>query len=105
MASQFEVLFIDYVKLGGNLLKVGDALGVHTLDDVVDMVGNFSLYLVDDIVVVDVDDGGVRSNQSNLVGIFFGEVFVFDLDDAFAAEFLAVEVVANQYFVGVLFQT
>ena len=104
VAAEFEVLLVDYVELGGYGFGVGDALGVGADDEVLDMVGNFGGKLLNDIVVVDGDDGDGGRHESHFADFLFGEVLVLDFDDAFAAEFAALEVVADKDFVLVAFE-
>jgi hypothetical protein len=104
VATELEVLLIDDVELGGDVLEIGDALGVGTLDEILDMVGDFGGEFLNNTVVLNGDDrdkGGYKGNFGDFV---LGEVFVFDFDDAFAAEFLAAEVVADEDFVFIFFE-
>lgn len=105
MATELEVLLIDDIELGGDVLEIGDALGVGTLDEVLDVVGDFGGEFLDDFVVLDGDDGDERCYEGHFAHFVFGEVFVFDFDDTFAAQFGAFEVIADEDFVLVLFKT
>ena len=99
VAAKFEVCFVDDVELGGDCFAVGDALGVGTLDEVLDVVGDFGGEFLDDFVVLDGDDGDEGCYKGNFAHFVFGEVFVFDFYDAFLAELAAAEVVADEDFV------
>ena len=105
VAAEFQVLFVHYIELGGHSLGVGDALGVGTFDKILDVVGYFGGEFLFHLVVFNGDDGYKRSNESHFAHLFFGEVFILNLDDAFTAEFVALEVVANEYFVFVFFKS
>ena len=105
VAAEFQVLFVHYIELGGHGLGVGDALGVGAFDKILDVVGYFGGEFFFHLVVFNGDDGYKWSNESHFAHLFFGEVFVLNLDDAFAAEFVALEVVANEYFVFVFFKS
>ena len=96
VATEFEVFLVDDVELGGDGLVVGDAAGVHALDEVVDMVGDFGLVFLNDLVVLDDDDAGHRGDEGYLAEFLFGEEFVFDLDDTLADVFLTCQVVADE---------
>ena len=87
VAAKFEVFFVDDVEFGGNGLEVGDAFGVGALDKVLDVVGDFGGEFLDDVVVLNGDDGDRGGHESHFTDILFGEVLVLDFDDAFAAEF------------------
>ncbi len=105
VAAEFQVLFVHYIELGGHSLGVGDALGVGAFDKILDVVGNFGGEFFFHLVVFNGDDGYKWGNEGHFAHLFFGEVFVFNLDDAFTAEFVALEVVANEYFVFVFFKS
>lgn len=87
VAAKFEVFFVDDVEFGGNGLEVGDAFGVGALDKVLDVVGDFGGEFLDYFVVFDGDDSNGGSHKGHFADFVFGEVFVFDFNDAFAAEF------------------
>lgn len=104
MATELEVLLIDDIELGGDVLEIGDALGVGTLDEILDMVGDFGGEFLNNTVVLNGDDrdkGGYKGNFGDFV---LGEVFVLDFDDAFATEFAALEVGADEDFVLIVFE-
>ena len=87
VAAKFEVFFVDDVEFGGNGLEVGDAFGVGALDKVLDVVGDFGGEFLDYFVIFNGDDGNGRSHKGHFADFVFGEVFVFDFNDAFATEF------------------
>ena len=105
VAAEFQVLFVHYIELGGHSLGVGDALGVGAFDKILDVVGDFGGEFFFHLVVFNGDDGYKWGNEGYFAHLFFGEVFVFNLDDAFTAEFVALEVIANEYFVFVFFKS
>ena len=105
VAAELEVFLVDDVELGGDGFAVGDALGVGTLDEVLDVVGDFSGELFNDFVVLDGDDGDEGGYEGHFAHLVLGEVLVFDFDDTFAAQFGAFEVIADEDFVLVLFKT
>ena len=78
VATQFEVLFVDNVELGGDDFCIGDALGVGAFDKILNMVGNFGGEFLDDFVVLNGDDGHRGSHERDLADFFLGEVFVLD---------------------------
>ena len=51
------------------------------------------------------DDGDKGGDEGHFADFLFGEVLVFDFDDAFASEFSTLEVVADDYLVFVVFKT
>ena len=104
MAAQLEVLLVNHIELSVDLLEVGDALRVHTLDDVVDTVGNLSFDLLHNLIIADSDDARQRSHQSYLVDFVLVEKFVFNLHDSLAAKLLAVQIVAYEHLVVVFVQ-
>ena len=69
------------------------------------MVGNLGVELLHHFVVLDVDDGGKWCDKGYLADLLDGEVFVFDLDDAFLAQLAAVEVVADKHLVFIFLET
>ena len=83
VATEFEVVFVDYVELGGHGFGIGDALGIGTFDEVLDVVGYFGGKFLFYLVVFDGDDGDEGGDEGNFVNFLFGEVFVFDFDNAF----------------------
>ena len=87
VATEFEVCLVHYVELGGDGLGISDALGVGTFDEVLDVVGYLGGEFFDHLVVLDCDDGDKGSDKGHFADFFFGEVFVFDFDDAFASQF------------------
>ena len=87
VAAKFEVFFVDDVEFGGNGLEVGDAFGVGALDKVLDVVGDFGGEFFDYFVVFDGDDSNGGGHKGHFADFVFGEVFVFDFNDAFATEF------------------
>ena len=104
VAAEFEVLLVDDVKLGGYSLGVGDALGVGAFDKVLYVVGDFGGEFLNDLVVLDGDDGDKGCHKGYFAHFVLGEVLVFDFDNAFAAQFGALKVVAYEHFVFVVFQ-
>ena len=104
VAAEHEVLFVDDVEFGGDGFAVGDALGVGAFDEVLDVVGDFGGEFLDDFVVLDGDDGDEGRYEGHFAHFVFGEVFVFDFDDTFAAELGALQVVADKHFVFVFFK-
>ena len=104
VAAEFEVVLVDHVELGGYGFGVGDALGVGADDEILNVVGDFGGKFLDDVVVLNGDDGDRGGHESHFADILFGEVLVLDFDDAFAAEFAALEVVADEDLVLVFFE-
>lgn len=105
VAAEFQVLFVHYIELGGHSLGVGDAFGVGAFDKILDVVGYFGGEFFYHLIVFNGDDGYKWGNEGHFAHLFFGEVFILNLDDTFAAEFVALEVVANEYFVFVFFKS
>ena len=105
VAAELEIFFVHYVEFGGHGFGIGDALGIGTFDEVLDVVGYFGGEFFFHLVVFNGDDGNKWGNEGHFAHLFFGEVFVLNLDDTFAAEFVALEVVANEYFVFVFFKS
>ena len=98
VAVQFDVAFgvFDDGEFGRHVMfLVGDAVRVEALHDMLDAVGNGYELLVDNLEVLDFDDGSGGGNQSNLVHVFRLKVFVGSLDEAFGAVFLALHVGAE----------
>lgn len=104
MAAQFEVFLVDDIEFGGDGFAVGDTLGVGAFDEVLDMVGDFGGEFLNNFVVLNGDDGNHGCHKRHFAYFVFGEVFVFDFDDAFASQFAALEVIADKDFVFVIFQ-
>ena len=104
VAAEHEVLLVDDVEFGGDGFAVGDALGVGAFDEVLDMVGYLGGEFLDDFVVLDGDDGDEGGYEGHFAHFVFGDVFVFDFDDAFASELGALQVVADKHFVFVFFK-
>ena len=104
VATEFEVLFVDKVELGGHGFGIGDALGIGAFDEVLDVVGYFGGEFLLHLIVLDGDDGDKGCDEGNFADLLFGEVLVLDFDDTFASEFAALEVVADEYFVFVFFK-
>ena len=94
MAAEFEIVLVNYVKLGGHRLGIGDALGVGTDDEVFDMVGYFGGEFLFYFVVLNGDDGDKGCYEGDFADLFFGEVFVLDFNNTFATQFAACQVVA-----------
>lgn len=104
VAAKFEVLLINNVELGGDCFGVSDALGVGTFYKILDMVGNLGGELLNNLVVLDGDDGYERSHEGHFAHLFLSKVLVLDFDDAFAAQFAAFEVVADENLVLIVFE-
>ena len=104
VAAEFQVFFVDDVKLGRYSLGVGDALGVGTLDEVFNVVGDFSGKFFNDFVVFNGNDGYQRCHKRHFAHFVFGEMFVLDFDDSFASKFGTLQVVTDKDFVFVTFQ-
>ena len=95
---QLNVAFcvFDDGELGRNImLLVGDAVWVEALHDVFNAVRDSHRLLVDDLEVLDFDDGGSRGDKGNLVHIFGLKVLVGSFDKALGAVFLAFYVDAE----------
>ena len=98
VAVQLDVALcvLDDGELGRHImLLVGDAVRVEALHDMLDAVGNGYELLVDNLEVLDFDDGSGRGDQGNLVHVFRLKVFVGSLDEAFGAVFFALHVGAE----------
>jgi len=98
MAVQLDVALcvFDDDELGRHImLLVGDAVGVEALHDVFNAFGDGHGLFVDDLKVLDFDDGGGRGDESDFVHVLGGEIFVGDFDEAFLAVFLALHVGAE----------
>jgi hypothetical protein len=105
VAAEFEVFLVDYIKLGGHCLGVGNALGVGAFDEVLDVVGYLGGEFFFHLILFYGDDGNKGRDKCYFADIFLGEVLVFDFDDAFATEFATLEVVADEHLVFVFFKT
>lgn len=95
---QFYIAFsvFDDGELGRHIvLFVGDAVGVEALHDVFDSLRDGHRLLVDDLEVLDFDDGGGRSDKGNLVHVFGFKVLVGSFDKALGAVFLALYIDAE----------
>ena len=95
---QLDVAFcvFDDGELGRNImLLVGDAVWVEALHDVFNAVRDSHRLLVDDLEVLDFDDGGGGGDQCDLVHIFGLKVLVGSFDKALGAVFLAFYVDAE----------
>ncbi len=95
---QLDVAFrvFDDGELGRNImLLVGDAVWVEALHDVFNAFRDSHRLFVDDLEVLDFDDGGGRSDKGNLVHIFGLKVLVGSFDKALGAVFLAFYVDAE----------
>ena len=104
MAAQLEGFLLHHVELCGHGLGIGDALGVGATYKTADVVGYLGVELFDNLVVLNVDDGGQRCHQGYLAHLLNGEMFVLDLDDTLLAQLAAIQVVADKHLVLVLFE-
>ena len=98
VAVQLDVALcvLDDGELGWHVMfLVGDAVRVEALHDVLDALGDGHGLLVDDLKILDFDDGGRWGNERNLVDVLRLEVFVRDFDEALGAVFLALYVGAE----------
>lgn len=82
-------------KRGGHGLVVGDALGVGTLHDAAQLVGQHQFALLHHLVVADDVQLHVGRHDGDAVDFVVAEELVGDLDDALLAQLLAVEVEAD----------
>jgi len=92
---QLDFLLGDEGKMGWNGLVVGDAIGVETLDNIVDLVGDLYLFLFNDFIVADHDQRGLWCDEGDFVDFFRSEEFIGDFNDSFFTEFLTVEIDAK----------
>ena len=95
---QLDVAFcvFDDGELGRNImLLVGDAVWVEALHDVFNAVRDSHRLLVDDLEVLDFDDGGSRGDEGNLVHVLRLEVLIGGFNEALGAVFLAFYVDAE----------
>ena len=104
MAAKLQVFLVHYIEFGGHHLGVGNAFGIGTTDEVLDVVRNFGLELLDHFVVFYVDDTGEGRYKGDLAHFRFIEMLVLDLDNTFLTQLVAVQVVSNKYFFFILFQ-
>ena len=95
VAAYDDGVMADDVEFGVHRLVVGDAFGVVAPDNACDGLGQFYLTLVGDLEVLDGVDDGCRSYQGDAVEHTLGKYCVGYLDDAFFADFAALEVVAD----------
>ena len=79
------------------MLLVSDAVRVEALHDVLNALRDGHGLLLDDLKVLDLDDGGSGGNEGNLVHVFRSEVFVRDFDETFLPVFFALHVGAEIY--------
>ena len=105
VATEFQILLVYHVELGGHSLGIGDALGVGAFDEVLDVVGNLGGEFFNYLIVAYGYDGYKRGNECHFADFLFGEVLILDFDDAFAAKFSTLEVIADDYLVFIGFKT
>ena len=87
---------LDDGELGRHIvLLVGDAIGVEALHNMLDALGDGHGLLVDDLEVLDFDDGGSRGDEGNLVHVLRLEVLIGGFNEALGAVFLAFYVDAE----------
>ena len=95
VALDDAAFLVDDVEAGGHGLVVGDALGVGTLHDAVQLVGQAHLTLLHHLVVADDVQLHVGRHDGDAVDLVVAEELVGNLDDALLAQLLAVEVEAD----------
>ena len=98
VAVQLDVALsiLDDGELGRHIvLLVGDAIGVEALHNMLDALRDGHRLLVDDLEVLDFDDGSRGSDEGNLVHVFGFKVLVGSFDKALGAVFLAFYVDAE----------
>ena len=98
MAMQLDVALrvLDDGELGRHVvLLVGDAVGIEALHDVLDALRDGHRLFIDDLEVLDFDDGGGGGDEGDLVHVFRLKVLVGDFDEALGAVFLALHVGAE----------
>ena len=79
MAVQLDVALcvLDDGEFGWHvMLLVGDAVRVEAFHDVLDTLGDGHSLFVDDLEVLDLDDGGSGGDKGDLVYVFGLKVFV-----------------------------
>ena len=95
VACDGDVLAVDDAETCAHGLVVGDALGIATLHQAVDGVGESDGKFLNHLVVTDDVDHGCGRDQGDAVEGSLGEEHVGHLYYTFVAKFLAVEVVAD----------
>jgi hypothetical protein len=104
MAKEPHVFLIHNGKPAWDVFHIGDAVGVETFYDDFDLVGDFHLLFVHDFKVLDLDKGSRGGHQGDLVDFVPLKICVANFDEAFFAVLLAIEVIAEQHLVFVVFQ-
>ena len=101
MAEKFDAVLSDYrLELRGDLLMVRHTHRIGASADADDLFRNGDFMLLDDLVVLYDVDCGPGGDKGYAVEFVIFEITVGDLDDAFAAEALAVQVAAYSDLVG-----
>lgn len=96
--------FEQWMKFGFNALRVGNALGIGTVNDAPNFFGNSYLEFLDHLAVADDIDGGLRRQNSDLIHLFGSQFFSFNLDKSFVLQLFAFEVDAQSDYAGMTIQ-
>ena len=100
MAEKIDTVTLDYsLEASGYLLVVGHAHRVGAFADAYNLLGDGNLVFLNDLVVLDDVDGGLRGDEGYAVQLVIFEIAVSYLDDAFAAESFALKVASYGYLV------
>ena len=95
VAFQHAVFLVDDVEDGGHWLVVGDALRVTALHDSLHHIRHDDLFLFHHFVIADDVQLHIGSHYREAADFFVAEETVGYLDDAFLAQFLAWQVIAD----------
>ena len=95
MALQHTVFLADDVEDGGHRFVVGDALRVAAFHDTFHYIGHNDLFLFHHFIVADDVELHVRCYYRKSADFFVAEETVGHLDDAFLAQLLAWQVIAD----------
>ncbi len=104
MAKQFHLFLVNNCESAWDIFDVGYAIGIETFYYTPDLVRNFNLLFCDHFEVLYLNKGSGWCYQCNLIYFVGIEIGVTYFDDSFLTIFLAVEVVAKQNLVLVVFQ-
>lgn len=101
MAEKFDAVLSDYrLELRRDLLMVRHTHRIGASADADDLFRNGDFMLLDDLIILDDIDRCLRGYKGYAVELVILEIAVSDLDDALAAEALAVQVAADGNLVG-----
>ena len=96
MQLDVALSILDDGELGRHIvLLVGDAIGVEALHNMLDALRDGHRLLVDDLEVLDLNDGSRGSDEGDLVHVLRLEVLIGGFNEALGAVFLAFDVDAE----------